>query len=154
MRVANTYQSNLPAGGASLPKEVSQLFELLNIPQIRLGRGTTSTARNAIDSRLALAKWAIDVKIAPSVNAKKITGLKGTFGIQIQTGNLARLALDFLKMQYLFDKGRISLAILVLPTKVVADQIGSNIANFEKAIDDMNLFEHQIKVPFLLIGIE
>jgi hypothetical protein len=56
-------------------------------------------------------------------------------------------------LQYLYKQGRINSAIYILPTKHLASNIGSNLANFERLTTELKLFHEVITLPMLVIGI-
>ena len=67
---------------------------------------------------------------------------------------MSRAPYDLLKMQYLFQSQRIEAAALALPTKQAAKVFGDNIANAERVINELQLFDRVITVPILVIAFE
>ena len=73
---------------------------------------------------------------------------------QLQTGNMSRAPYDLLKLQYLFQSERIEAAALALPTKAAARTIGDNIANAERIINELELFDRVISVPIIVVAFD
>jgi ABC-type siderophore export system fused ATPase/permease subunit len=80
--------------------------------------------------------------------------MHGQIGLCLQTGNMARFYADLLKLQLLFSKGRIRQAVYILPTRRSARVIGENMAQFERLVDELEIFAEVISVPMLVIGFE
>ena len=80
--------------------------------------------------------------------------MKDDLAFQLQTGNMSRAPYDLLKLQYLFQSGKIEAAALALPTKEAAKEIGDNIANAERVIKELQLFDRVITVPILVVAFE
>lgn len=96
--------------------------------------------------------WSEDVRLA--VESKiSITAMHGSTALCLQTGNMGRFYADLLKLQYLFANGKATAAIYIIPTKRCAKEIGSNVANFERLVEELILFESIITIPILVIGL-
>ena len=67
---------------------------------------------------------------------------------------MSRFYADLLKLQYLFQKGIISKALYLLPSKHNAKIIGSNVANYERMTKELQLFNNIITIPIFVIGID
>jgi len=80
--------------------------------------------------------------------------MKDDLAFQLQTGNMSRAPYDLLKLQYLFQSQKIEAAALALPTKEAAKIIGDNIANAERVIRELQLFDRVITVPILVVAFE
>lgn len=82
-----------------------------------------------------------------------ITSVLDKIGICVQTGNVARIYADLLKMQTLFTDDKLSAGILVVPTKECADALGKNVANNERLIRELTyVFSKVITIPLLIIS--
>lgn len=101
--------------------------------------------------KLRLAGWADGCPL--SVYSKiSITSVMDKIGLCVQTGNVARIYADLLKMQTLFTEGKIDAGILVVPAKECADAFGKNVANYERLIRELTyVFSKVITVPLLII---
>jgi hypothetical protein len=99
-----------------------------------------------------LKGWSSKVKLSLNSNIT-ITAMNGKVALCLQTGNMGRFYSDLLKLQYLFQKRRITSAIYILPTKYLAKKMGSNLANFERLVIELKLFQEVITIPILVIGL-
>ena len=73
-------------------------------------------------------------------------------GLNIQTGNAARIYADMLKMQALFVKGKINCGIIITPTLKTANAMGKCMANYERLIRELPIFSQVITMPIVVIG--
>lgn len=81
-----------------------------------------------------------------------ITSMLEKIGLCVQTGNVARIYADLLKMQTLYTDEKINAGILVVPTKDCADAFGKNVANYERLIRELTyVFSKVITIPLLII---
>ena len=81
-----------------------------------------------------------------------ITSKNNNIGLCIQTGNVARVYADLLKLQTLYTDEKINAGILVLPTKECADAIGTNVANYERLLRELSyIFAKVITIPMLIV---
>ena len=103
--------------------------------------------------RLTQNGWAGEVEI-DSASAISITSIKERTGLCFQTGNVARMYADLLKLQAIFARKVIDRGVLVIPTLACARVLGSNIANFERLKRELEIFAQVITMPLLLVGIE
>jgi hypothetical protein len=129
------------------------LTDVFDLPGISLGQGCTSDVRNHVRSELVKEGWATNVKIAPEYDLT-VFATRDDLGFHLQMGNMSRAPYDLLKLQYLFQAGKIETAALALPTKSAAERIGSNIANAERVCNELQLFDRIITVPILVVAFE
>jgi hypothetical protein len=114
--------------------------------------GSSKLLRRQITDELKKQGWSSKVKL--SVNSSiSITAMNRRTALCLQTGNMGRFYADLLKLQYLFKKRKIDSAIYILPQKVLARKIGSNIANFERLVTELAMFEDVITVPIFVVGL-
>lgn len=129
------------------------LMDVFQKPELTVGPGSTTAIRDHVKAELAAEGWPFDVKIDQSYDLT-IFGVKDDLSFHLQTGNASRAPYDLLKLQHLWSVRRIEAAALALPTKQAASNIGSNIASFERIMNELRLFDRTITVPILLIGFE
>lgn len=129
------------------------LTDVFERPDLALGKGRSTVVRDHVRAELTKQGWAYDVRIDQNFDLT-VFGVKGDLAFHLQTGNVSRAAYDLLKLQHLFQSRRIEAAALALPTKEAANQMGSNIANFERVMSELMLFDRTITVPLFLIGFE
>ncbi len=109
--------------------------------------------RGIIDEYLERDGWAIKSKIDP--NSKiYITASKGNVGLCVQTGNISRFYADILKLETLYKKNRIKCGIIIVPNKVAAKKINSNVVNSDRIAEELDIFKHTITIPLVLVCFE
>ena len=82
-----------------------------------------------------------------------INAYKNGIGLCTQTGNVARMYADLLKLQAMYRNKTIKGAIYIIPKKECAKTIGQNVANFERLQNELtNVFNKVITFPLLIIG--
>jgi hypothetical protein len=116
-------------------------------------RNAAGALRRDILDRLFEAGWSSEVPIDPTSRIS-ITSIKSRVGLCFQTGNMGRMYADLLKLQTLYLRESIDAGILLLPRKLVADELGSNIANYDRLTAELPIFQRTITTPLLIIGIE
>ena len=97
--------------------------------------------------------WSSEVEIDAASNIS-ITSVKNESALCFQTGNMARMYADLMKLQTVFAKKVVARGVFIIPTKLCADVLGSNIANFERLSRELTIFDLVITMPLLVIGIE
>lgn len=129
------------------------LTDVFERPDISIGKGSSPLIRDHVKAELANQGWAYDVRIDQHFDLT-VFGIKDDLAFQLQTGNISRAAYDLLKIQHLFQCRRIDAAALALPMKDAANRMGSNVANFERIMSELDLFDRTITVPLFLVGFE
>lgn len=129
---------------------VTDIFEA---PSIKIQQKCTQKIREYISGEFKSDGWAWDVNIS-SNSLLSISALKNDLAFQLQTGNMSRAPYDLLKLQFLYQSGKIEGAALAMPTKEAAKIIGDNIANADRIWNELQLFDRVITVPILLIAFE
>ena len=81
-----------------------------------------------------------------------ITSMKDETGLCIQTGNMARMYADILKLQALYSRNIISGGILVVATSACGRSFGGNVASYERIIRELDIFDQVITMPLMIIG--
>lgn len=154
MKLAYTYDDHHSAGAAWDRRELKEwLTDVFEAPAISIKPRCTPDIREHVEAEFLSEGWAMKVDIDQR-HRLKVFAQKDDLAFQLQTGNMSRAPYDLLKMQYLFQSKRIEAAALALPTKRAAKLIGDNIANAERVIDELQLFDRVITVPILVIAFE
>ena len=83
-----------------------------------------------------------------------ITSMKDEVGLCLQTGNMARMYADLMKLQTLYRKGAIGSAVIVLPSNRTAKLLGGNVADAKRLERELNIFEKAYDVPTVVFGLE
>jgi len=129
------------------------LTDVFEAPAIVIKPHCTPVIRQHVLNEFQKEGWAQDVKIDQELGLK-VFAMKDDLAFQLQTGNMSRAPYDLLKLQYLFQSGKIEGAALSVPTKSCAAKIGDNIANAERICKELIVFDRVITVPILLIAFE
>lgn len=109
--------------------------------------------RNMFLEEITKMGWSGKIKVDRDLKIT-IPAMKNGIGLCFQTGNMGRFYPDTLKLETLYRKDKATSAIYIIPTKKAALIIGSNIAYYERAQRELELFKHIITIPIVLIGIE
>lgn len=133
-----------------LHREVRQLVE---VPDMGMARGKARIINTTVRQRMSDRGWALDPRV--HVDYKLIiNGLKHRVGLTVQTGNITRAFYDLMKFEVMYKGGRIDAAVLIVPTSGAARALGSNIANFTRVANELELFQPIVSVPCLVLGID
>lgn len=128
--------------------EVSSCIESLKM-NVQQGSGTK--IREHLIYELIKNGWAKDFRV--SVNSQiSITAKKNSCGLCIQTGNMARMYADLIKLQSLGSNGIIDIAIIVVPSLEMAKEIGGNIANSDRLIRELEIFKAVISNEIVIFS--
>jgi len=127
------------------------LVDVFGAPAIKIREGCTSEIREYVRNEFEKDGWAINVKIDQGLGLS-VFALKDDMAFHLQTGNISRAAYDLLKLQHLYHSGRIEAAALALPTKECALLLGSNVANADRIIKELELFNRTITIPIEVIA--
>jgi Restriction endonuclease BglII len=128
-------------------------IEVFNAPHVMVSPNGTDVIRGHVRDALADMGWSGEARIKDGYQLT-VFSLHDDVGFQFQTGNVSRAFYDLLKLQYLYIAGRISVAISAVPTKDAAEVLGSNIANYERLTNELDLFDRVISVPIMIIGFQ
>jgi len=154
MRLAFTYDDHHSAGQEWEQRDLKEwLTDVFEAPAIKVEPRSTAAIREHVESEFLNEGWALRVNLDQGLGLK-VFAEKDDIAFQLQTGNMSRAPYDLLKLQYLFQSGRIEAAALGLPTHDAAKAIGSNIAYAERVIRELKLFDRVITVPILVVAFE
>ena len=154
MKLAYTYDDHHSAGAEWDRRDLKEwLTDVFEAPAIKIERGCTPNIRKHVETEFLNEGWALNVNLDQRYGLR-VFAEKEDLAFQLQTGNMSRAPYDLLKMQYLFQNQRVEAAALALPTKEAAKIMGQNIANAERVINELELFDRVITVPTLVIGFE
>ncbi len=154
MKLAFTYDDHHSAGSTWERRELKDwLTDVFEEPAIKIERRCTAAIRGHVESEFLNEGWALQVSLDQGLGLK-VFAEKDDLAFQLQTGNMSRAPYDLLKLQYLFQCGRIEAAAIGLPSQKAAKIIGDNIANAERVIRELELFDRVITVPILVVAFE
>ena len=114
---------------------------------------TNSIFRKSICRLLCNESWSINSKVF-SGSKITITASNTDSGIAVQTGNIARIYADLIKLCAMQKNRRIKIAFVLVPCKSLAKKWGSNIANFERVVQELKIFKKVINKPLVVLGVK
>lgn len=154
MKLAFTYDDHHSAGAVWENRDLKEwLTDVFAAPGVTIQRRCTAEIRSHVESDFLNEGWALNVKLDQDVGLK-VFAMKEDLAFQLQTGNMSRAPYDLLKLQYLFQSGKIEAAAIALPTKAAGKKIGDNIAHAERVIRELELFDRVITVPILIVAFD
>lgn len=154
MKLAFTYDEHHSAGSEWESRELKDwLTDVFEAPEVVIQKRCTQDIRDHIETEFLNERWALGVNIDQKLGLK-VTAVREDLAFQLQTGNMSRAPYDLLKLQYLFQIGKIEAAALAVPTKEAAKLMGDNIANAERIIRELKLFDRLITAPILVVAFD
>ena len=154
MKLAYTYDDHHSAGAEWERRELKEwLTDVFEAPAVKIEKRCTPEIRTHVENELLKEGWALNVSLDKE-HGLSVFSMLDDLAFQLQTGNMSRAPYDLLKLQYLFQSERIEAAALALPTREAAKVIGDNIANAERVIKELQLFDRVITVPILVVAFE
>lgn len=121
--------------------------------EVRAERGAAPRIRDQFVAELRKRGWSGEVTVARGSDMS-ITSMHGGIGLCLQTGNMARMYADLIKLQTLYLDNAIEAAIFVLPSQPLALAIGDNIAQAARLIRELEIFRKAYHVPTLVLSLE
>ncbi|EOO24860.1 hypothetical protein ICM_05881 [Bacillus cereus BAG1X2-3] len=147
-----TYNHHL--GKQAIKDEIVQsLIDSLETVEFKFKKGCARNLRQTIERLMQLQGWSGKIKIDKS-RGITITSMKENIGLCLQTGNVGRFYADMLKLQTLYLNGKVDAGIYILPTKQAALIMGDNIANYDRFVEELDLYKKIITIPIHVIGID
>jgi hypothetical protein len=140
---------------AGVPKHIRADIEaVLASYQCAIRPNSAATVRNGLLAHLrGVDGWSGQVRISAQ-RGLTLTAKKGNTALCLQTGNMARFYADLMKLQAQFVDGKIDSAVYILPTVDMARIMGSNMANYERLVDELtSTFRNVITVPIAIYGL-
>lgn len=154
MKLAFTYPDHHSAGHEWERRDLYEwLTDVFVAPGVAIRPGATARIKEHVTNEFVNEGWAMNAHLDQGVNLS-VTAMKDDVAFQLQTGNMSRAPYDLLKMQYLCTSGRIKVAAIALPTVKAAKIMGDNLANAERVIRELQLFEKVITVPVLVVAFD
>lgn len=140
------------AGNTKLPASLQNEIALAinNIRIVPAAKMARAIRRAFLDG---LTGWSGEFPVSKG-SGITITSLKNKVGLCVQTGNMARIYADLIKLQTLYHDDLIKAAAIVLPSKAVATELGSNIANADRLSRELEVFVKVYDVPTVIFALE
>jgi hypothetical protein len=135
---------------ASLQKEIAAAVTAI---AVKPGPSIAPKLRDAFLASLKISGWSGEVAVAQGSDMT-ITSIKSEVGLCLQTGNMARMYADLIKLQTLYLNNAITSAVIVVPSGPVAKLLGSNIAQAERLARELDIFKKAYHLPTLIFALE
>lgn len=141
-------------GNIEIPDHLRmQVADSINACEVPIQRNNATLLRDDILRRLSLKGWPPEVVIDPTSKIS-VTSIREQVGLCLQTGNMARMYADLLKLQTLYLRETINAGIIIVPGLEAAKNLGDNLANFDRLLRELQIFERAITIPIMLLGLE
>lgn len=141
-------------GDKVIPTDLLEEVQLaIQNANVKSGSGSAPKIRTAILGGLATKGWSGEVALS-SDSEITITSAKSKIGLCLQTGNVSRMYADLMKLQKLYVDGAIIAGIVIVPSKLCAKKIGSNVANSVRLSKELKIFERVITSPLVILSME
>ncbi len=128
---------------------VSEIKEIINVSDV----SKITDYRAKVLDNFKIAGWSGEFRLHP-ISKLTVTAFRNKIGLCLQTGNVARVYADLLKLQTLYVKGNIKCGVIILPTKELTKKLNAlNMANFERLKRELPVFINVITMPLIIIGI-
>lgn len=142
------------AGAEAVPRIVqADVEEVIAAIEVPAEKGAAPKIRDAFLEGLKERGWSGEVQVARGSDMT-ITSMKQAVGLCLQTGNMARMYADLMKLQTLYLDNAIQSAVFVVPSQPLALRIGSNIAQATRLERELVIFRKAHHVPTLLYALE
>jgi hypothetical protein len=130
---------------------INDIDQTISNCRIKCRKGNIPIIRDKLHANLMNIGWSPEVQIDPNSRIS-ITSIKNNIGLCIQTGNMARMYADLLKLQTVFLNNIINGGAFIVPLKNSAKIMGDNIAHYERLINELEIFKNVITIPLLIFG--
>lgn len=142
------------AGDEEVPVTLQEeIAHAIRSVTVRPTKKVAPKLRKAIIDALQAAGWSDEVPVARNSDIT-ITSTKSDVGLCCQTGNMARMYADLIKLQTLYLNGAINAAIIILPSQPLAKLMGDNIAQAQRLGKELRIFKKAYNVPTLVFALE
>lgn len=150
-----TIEYNYRSGKEIILPEIAQgVISVINGLDYSLSKYEIKNFKDDLSDRLKSQGWSDKASLSVKSNIT-ITAILKNIGLCTQTGNMARMYADLMKLQALYMDEKIKAAIFVVPTKACANSFGGNVANYDRLLNELvNIFSKVITVPILIIGFD
>lgn len=135
---------------AALQREIVAAIAAITV---RPTRGAATKVRAAFLGSLKSSGWSSEVAVAGGSDMT-VTSMKNEVGLCLQTGNMARMYADLMKLQTLYLDNAIKAAAIVVPSNPIAKLLGSNVAEAKRLQRELSIFKKAYYVPTVVFGLE
>lgn len=121
--------------------------------EAELSKNSVTIIKKEIKQKLEQIGWLGEYRLDP-VSKITITSFYDGIGLCLQTGNVSRIYADLLKLQTLYTKGKITAAIIITPEFGTAKELGYNMANSDRLIRELPIFNQVITMPMVIVAFD
>lgn len=136
------------------PQVVQEIESAIASCTVPLKARSATAIRRHVLSELSLCGWSGEFSVDPAASGITITSVKDGVGLCLQTGNMARMYADILKLQKLYLDGKVDAGVTILPTLIAAKMMGDNIAHSNRLESEMDIFRKVIHMPIAIFSFE
>jgi hypothetical protein len=133
-----------------LQKEIAAAIAAIAVKPVV---GAAAKMRDVFLLNLKASGWSSEVAVSRDSDMT-ITSLKNDVGLCLQTGNMARIYADLIKLQAMYLENYIKSAAIILPSHPLAKLLGSNIAQAKRLERELKIFKKAYHVPTLVFALE
>lgn len=142
------------AGADSVPEHIqTEIAQAIKSVAVKPAAGAATRIRDAILAGLKASGWSGKIPVAKGSDIT-ITSMREEVGLCLQTGNMARMYADLIKLQTLYMDNAIKSAVLIIPSEPLALLLGSNIAQAKRLERELAIFKKAYHVPTLVFALE
>jgi len=135
------------------PAILKTIIDAIESADVKIARGSSPAIKKSILDNLLAHGWS-DELVLSAQSRITITSVKDQVGLCFQTGNMGRMYADLLKLQALYLRETIKAAAMILPTGECARNLGENLANSDRLVGELDIFERVISIPLVILGLE
>jgi hypothetical protein len=141
-------------GDKAIPLSLhSEIAEAITSITVKPTKGAAKKIRLAFLDSLKGSGWSGEVAVAEGSDMT-VTSIKDEVGLCLQTGNMARMYADLMKLQTLRLDNAIKAAAIIVPSNRMAKLLGSNVADAKRLERELNIFKKAYHVPTVVFGLE
>lgn len=142
------------AGDKAIPKAIQKEIEAaIKAIIVKPAQKAAPKIRDAFLAHLKSLGWSSEFAVSMESDMT-ITSMKDNVGLCMQTGNMARIYADLIKLQTLYLDNAIKSAAIVLPSQRMAALLGDNIAQATRLGRELTIFKKAYHVPTLIFSLE
>ena len=142
------------AGDKALPPILQkEIITAITAITIKPAKGKAPKIRDSLLDSLKGLGWSAKVPVSKG-SGMTITSMKDDVGLCLQTGNMARMYADLIKLQTMYLDNSIRSAAIIIPSSPVAKLLGSNVAQANRLERELNIFKKAYHVPTVIFALE
>jgi hypothetical protein len=142
------------AGDLAIPKTIQEEIEAaIKAIIVRPAPKAAPKIRDTFLAHLKCSGWSSKVPVSIDSDMT-ITSMKDSVGLCMQTGNMARMYADLIKLQTMYLDNAIKSAAIIVPSQPMAALLGDNIAQATRLERELAIFKKAYHVPTIIYSLE